>query len=245
MSRTRILLTLALLSGLGVGVPSTAWAEKGTAKKAPNVAQEPPKGLKDSDKARAMRDLDLAQQLIQYGRSHKHAESLLVAAQILHNTPTAKLTAGSKVTTEAKETRASAPAKADNSPKALVAEAKKLSSSPQVASLAAATLRMLEEESRGAANGPQVDAFTIRPGQAITWNPITFLGGQLAVVHVNCGVYGNMVLEVYDEFGNLIRRDNVPANFYRVSWVPAFTGPFRVRLVNTDSITFACTLTTN
>jgi hypothetical protein len=236
---------IVLLSGLGLAVHSTTFTERATAqdKKGPNV-QDPPKGLKESAKTKALEDLELATRLIQYGRKHKNAESLLVAAKILHNTPTEKLTVGYKVTGEKPE-KMVMPAKVDNSPKALVAEAKKMSSTPATEALAAATLKAIDEDPRGALGGPRTDGFVIQPGQTITWNPITFVGNQPAVVHIANVVFGTMILEVRDQFGNLVARDNIPGTFFRCTWTPAFTGPFTVRLINIDTISFRCGLGTN
>jgi len=241
MNRIRMLAAALLLCGLCTGLAGLAFGEKekNTDKKAPNV-QESAKGAKETDKTKGIDDLALASKLIQYGRKEKHPESLLIAAQILHKNPTEKLTVGSKVTGEA--TKSIAVATYDDSPKALVAEAKKLSSSAHVASLAAATLMILDEEPRGPAGGPSTDFFTIQPGQRITWNPITFIGLQRATVHIDNRVFGNMLLEIFDEFGNRVAFDGIPGTFFNSSWTPAFNGPFTIRLTNRDTIAFNCSL---
>jgi hypothetical protein len=241
MKRICMFATAVTLCGLCTGL--TVSGQEKTDKKGPNV-QDAPKGVKESDKTKALENLELANRLIQYGRAHKNAESLLVAAQILHDTPTEKLTVGHKVTGEKNE-KVAPPVKMINSPKALVAEAKKLSSSPAIEALAMATLKVLEENPRGALGGPRTDAFTIQPLQTINWNPITFVGGQPGVVHIANGQFGAMILEVRDEFGNLVARDNVPGTFFRCSWTPAFTGPFTIRLINIDTISFRCAMATN
>jgi hypothetical protein len=244
MKRIRSLVAVALLSGLGI--LSVAFTQQGVAqeKKGPNV-QDPPKGVKESEKTKAIHDLDLAARLIQYGRSQKHAESLLIAAQIIHKTPTEKLTVGSKVTGDKDKTAGTPAAKVDDSPKALVAEAKKMSSSAQVESLAAATLNILGEASRGASGGPWSGNFIIYAYQTVTWDPMTFNGLETAVVRVNNRVHGAMVLEVVDQFGSVVARDNIPATFYQVAWFPLFPGTYTIRLRNLDSIAFNCTLLTN
>jgi hypothetical protein len=245
MIRIRTFVAAGLLTGLGLTVYATALSQRGEAqeKKGSNI-QDPPKDVKDADTTKGLQDLELAWRLIQYGRNHKHPESLLIAAQILHRIPTQTLKVGHQATAE-KEAKTAAAPTVDNSPKALVAEAKKLSASPAVKNLAIATQATIDEESRGALGGPKVDSFVIQPFQTITWNPITFVGGQRAVIHINNGVFGNMVLEAIDEFGNVVARDNVPGSYFRVEWFPRWTGSFRLRLRNLDSIAFSCGLGTN
>jgi hypothetical protein len=240
MNRPRkVIVSLGAVTALSLAVLSTTGQEK----KGPNI-QDPPKGAKASKTDKLVGDLDLAAGLIQYGRANKHAESLLIAAQILHKTPTEPLKVGHTV--ESKEGVKTKPvAKVDNSPKGLVAEAKKLSSSAHVEALAAATQKMIDETTREAVGGPKVDSFTIQPFQTINWNPIDFVGGRLAVVHVHTGVYGSMILEVRDQFGNVIAKDSRPGISFRCEWYPAFTGPYRFRLINIDTIAFNCGMATN
>lgn len=242
MTLVRMFAVAALLCGLGTGFTVLA-QDNGKEKKGPNI-QEAPKDAKETEQTKALQDLELASRLIQYGRKNKHAESLLIAAQVLHNTPTQELKVESKASGKPKE-KAAPPAKVDNSPKALVAEAKRLSSSPAVASLAEATLKILDEAPRGPVGGPRVDNFTIQPGQRITWDPITFVGLQRATVFIDNRVFGNMLLEVFDQFGNRVAVDGVPGTFFSATWTPAFNGPFTIRLTNRDTIAFRCVLTTN
>ena len=238
----RIYLSLAGLLVCGLCLTFSSMAQE---KKEPNVG-DPAKGAKETEKTKALRDLELASRLINYGRANKHAESLLIAAQIIHKTPTQKLNVASKATGGDAATKvADAPVR-DDSPKALVAEAKKLSPSAHVAGLANATLLILDEESRGVAGGPMSSGnFVVRPGVAFTWDPITYIGLQSAIVHVNTGTNCNMLLEVFDQFGNRVAADGVPGNYFRVSWTPRDTGTFTIRLTNRDTIALACNIQTN
>lgn len=239
MNRIRVLLAAVLACGIGVGLYGLGGDSAGAQdKKGPNT-QEAPKGIKESAKTKAVDDMALAAQLIQYGRREKNAESLLMAAQILHKTSTQKLDAKRKVEGEMK---GEAPASADDSPKALVAEAKKMSTSAAVKALAAATQQIIDESSRGPAGGARFDNFTIQPGQRVVWDPITFIGLEPATVHINNRVFGNMILEVFDQFGNRVAVDSTPGTFFRVNWTPAFTGTFTIRLTNRDTIGFNCSL---
>jgi hypothetical protein len=241
MNRMRMLASAVILCGLCTGLTVLGQEKE---KKSPNV-QEPPKGLTLNAKTKSLEDLELAAKLIAYGRQHKSAESLLLAAKIIHTTPIEKLKADKSAVTGDAGAGKMAKQK-DNSPKALVAEAKAISTSPHVGALAAATEKIVDEETRGLVGGPRRLVQNVGPGQVWTVSGLTYTGGQLAVVDIDLGgVAGRCVLTVHDQFGNLVRTDTVPGSFYNCKWVPAFTGTYTVRFTNIDTITFRCDLLTN
>jgi len=242
--RTNAVLGLAALAGLGLALLSPVAAGDGKTDKKGSNTQETPKGTKLSAKSKALRNLEFADEMIRYGRQEKCAECLLMAAQILHKTPSEPLKSERTVTGGKEGTTAKA-AKTNNTPKGLVAEAKKMSSTPQTEALAMATEKGLQEDIRGAVGGPRVDNFTIGAFQIINWNPIDFRAGEQAEVYINTGVFSVMTLEIRDENGVLIARDNIAANFYRCVWTPKWTGSFRIRLINNDNLAFNCILRTN
>jgi hypothetical protein len=242
----KTVLALAVLAGLLAVAAMSYGAPRETVpqdKKKANM-QDPPKDAKDSDTIKAVKNIELAYKLVGYGRQEKSAESLLLAAQILHKNPTQELKAGFTVTGGMPADKAMA-AKNAVTPKILLAEAKKMSSSPQVEALAAATDKMLQEGTRGAVGGPKSDFFSIAPGQTITWKPVAFRANEKAVVDVEYVVFGRLVLEVYDDNGNLVGRDNIPDHFVNVTWYPIREGTFTFRLTNNDTIAFACSMLTN
>jgi hypothetical protein len=241
MNRIRMFAAALILCGLCTGL--TVVGQDKTEKKSPNV-QDTPKNLTINPKTKALQDLALAAKLITFGREHKSAESLLLAAKIIHTTPTAKLKADkSEVSGDA--VKAQAAKQRDSSPKALIAEAKVMSSAPHIAALVAATEKIVDEESRGVVGGPQRGVQNVGPGQVWTVSGLTFAGGQLAVVDVQLLIAGRFILTVHDQSGNLVARDAVPGSFYNCRWVPISTGPVTVRLTNIDNITFTCDLLTN
>ena len=79
----------------------------------------------------------------------------------------------------------------------------------------------------------------------VNWNPIRFFGNERAEVYIDNGIAGRMILQVFDENGNLVAQDNVPGPFFRCVWYPRWTGPFRIRLINNDTIAFTCGMATN
>jgi len=242
-ARNRTLLGLLAILGLSLAAVSVVPADDAKPEKKGTNTQEAAKDAKATAETKAIQDLELADRLIRYGRQEKNAESLLLAAQILQKTATQQLKSERKATGDVEKTKS--PKMMDNSPKGLLAEAKKMSSTPQVEALAMATEKILDETTRGAARGPQVDNFTIFSLQTVTWNPISFRAGEFADVYISTGSFSNMILEVTDENGNLVARDSAPGNYYRCSWTPRWTGSFRIRLVNNNTLAFNCRLTTN
>jgi hypothetical protein len=202
------------------------------------------KKAKPSPNARTIQDLELANQLIRYGRQEKNAEALLLAAQILHRTPTSEFKAEVTFSGKGAENPRKA-MKVDNSPRALVAEAKKLASTPHIEALATATQKILDEKSRDPAAGLMTDAFTIRPMQAISWNSVAFKANEKAEVCVSTGIPSSMILEVTDENGHLVTRDSVPGTFYRCTWTPRSAGNFRIRLISDDNLPLDCKMYVN
>jgi hypothetical protein len=241
MNRIRMIAAAVLLCGLCTGL--TVMGQEKTDKKGPNV-QDPPKNLTINAKTKALQDLELAAKLITFGREHKNAESLLLAAKIIHTTPTEKLKAD-KNEVSGDATKAKMAMQKDSSPKALIAEAKAMSSAPHIGALATATEKIVDEEPRGVIGGPVRGVQVVGPGQVWTISGLTFAGGQLAVVDVQLLIPGRFILTVHDQYGNLVARDAVPAAFYNCRWVPAATGPVTVRLTNIDTIAFSCDLLTN
>lgn len=238
MNRIRMFATAVILCGLCTGLTVV-----GQEKKAPNI-QDPPKDLKINAKTKALQDLALAAKLITFGREHKSAESLLLAAKIIHTTPTDKLKADkSEVTGDA--VKGQVAKQKDSSPKALIAEAKAMSTAPHIAALVTATAKIVDEEPRGVVGGPVRGVQNVGPGQVWTVSGLNFAGGQLAVVDVQLLIAGRFILTVHDQNGNLVARDAVPGTFYNCRWVPISTGPVTVRLTNIDTIAFTCDLLTN
>ena len=71
----------------------------------------------------------------------------------------------------------------------------------------------------------------------------TFYGGQLATVTVSGSGYTNLDLYVYDEFGNLVAADTNLTDQCIVTWVPRWTGPFTIQVVNHGYVSNFYTIT--
>jgi hypothetical protein len=180
-------------------------------------------------------DLALAHSLIRWGREHKSPESLITAAKILAGISAKEI----KMEPETKASGADVqkPEKpiqktpVDNSPKALLDEARAMSDAPHIAALADAVASQLEERKRGAASGPRMWKAVLPALSRHTYR-VTFRGGEIASVAISGDGDTDLDLYVYDQFGNLIGVDNDYTDDCIVTWIPRWTGPFIIEVVN-------------
>ena len=171
-----------------------------------------------------MDQLALAYRLIGYGREHKSAEALLLAADILEGIQTRKLEA--KVSTE-KSDKAGESDKAEPeqpTPKSLRAEAKKLGKAEGGDKLAA----------RGAVGGPMVD-FGALPSYSRQTVELAFRGNETAHFRLEGDGDTDVDCYVHDEYGTLIVADVRPTDICNMVWYPARTEAYRITLVNRGS----------
>jgi len=219
--------TLALGSALllTVAAPLTAQEKKGTNQAPPENAAQ----AKSSAEADSVQQIHLAHSLIEYGRKNKAPEALITAARIL--------AANGTVPLEEKPTQEGTPGApkggkkdkpaSDNSPKALLDEAKELSNNnPAVVTLANSV-----ELSRGAVGGPKRVVEVVEPLQADVYK-ITFRGEEVARAAVSGDGDTRLDLYVYDENGNLVTSQVGPGDDCLASWVPKWTGVFIIKVVN-------------
>jgi hypothetical protein len=92
----------------------------------------------------------------------------------------------------------------------------------------------LQPPHRDSVNAGETDVYTM-----------TFRGGEEAVIRVRGDLDTILVLEVRDENGNLIARDNDLIPPCVVSFTPKWTGPFTVRVINTGTVYNNYTIETN
>lgn len=233
---------LALASALllAVVVPLTAEEKKGT-NQAPTEMAAKAKMSADAD---AVQSLRLAHSLIAYGRKNKAPEALITAARILSTHGTSELkekATHEKAAEAAKAEKTKKDTKvADNSPKALLEEAKKLSNNnPAVIALANSV-----ELSRGAVGGPKRKVDEVNPLAADRYK-IEFRGGEVARVLVSGDGDTRLDLYIYDENGNLVTSQVGPGDDCLASWVPRWTGVFTIRIVNRGLVSNRYIIATN
>lgn len=91
----------------------------------------------------------------------------------------------------------------------------------------------------GSLAGPGVDTGVMRGefGSSFTTTYTrAFVGGEVAQVRVHS--YGTTFLElrVYDEHGNLIGADTDRVGDAVVTWVPLYTGTFKIQIINRAAV---------
>ena len=219
--------TLALGSALllAVAAPLTAQEKKGTNQAPPENAAQ----AKVSAEADSVQQIHLAHSLIEYGRNNKAPEALITAARILAANGTVALE--QKPTHEAtpgapKGQKKDKPA-SDNSPKALLDEAKELSSNNPAVVVLANTVEL----PRGAVPRAKQIVGVVEPLDTDVYR-ITFRGGEVARVVVSGDGDTRLDVYVYDEDDNPVASQVGPGDVCLASWVPKWTGVFIIKVVN-------------
>jgi len=205
--------------------------EKSAAGKAEGVNDAGTKPEKVSDEAKAVQDMATAGRLAEYGRKTDNPMALLVAAQMMKNTPTKdealiKKTEGPEVAETGKK------AGEIDTPENLLAAAKAMAEKQGNESL----LAMIDKESklaaqRGSVVGPVRHVDRILPGRTDAYT-IAFEAKGLATVAVVGDGSCDLDLYVYDENGGLIGRDTDGTAQCLVQWTPRWTGKFSIRVEN-------------
>ncbi len=224
--------TLALASALLLaaipllaGGLSRVEEKKGTNQAPPEASAK----AKPSANAEAVQQLHLAHSLIEYGRKNKAPEALITAARILssHGTSEMKEKPTHDNPADAPKAEKKEKKEADNSPRALLEEAKKMSNnSPAIVTLANSI-----ELSRGAVGGPKRNVDVVKPLGTDQYR-IAFRGNEIARFAVSGDGDTRLDLYIYDEFGNLVTSQVGPGDDCLASWVPRWTGDFIIRVVN-------------
>jgi hypothetical protein len=225
MTTLRFGLTFATGLVLLVAAPLVA-EDKGQTNAAPPEAAAK---AKVSSEATAVQQLQLAHSLVEYGRKNKAPEALITAARIMATNGTRELKEKPTHEKPADAPKATAKDKSDGecSAKELVEEAKKLSgNNPAVVALANSV-----ELSRGALGGPKRTVEVVEPLASDIFK-ITFRGDEVARVGVSGDGDTRLDLYIYDENGHLVTSQVGPGDDCLASWVPRWTGPFIVKVVN-------------
>lgn len=203
---------------LGVSVPIAAQEKKGPNKGKPTAAAP-------SSQAAGVEAIHTARQLARYGDANKDALALIVAARMIKEAGAsesqAKLTGGK-------------PSDAKNKPdeftvQALIERAKATAGGR--ADLVALADDVGKSGTRGAVGGPGRQVAVIGTRRYQDYRAV-FRGGEPARVAASGDGDSDLDLYVYDEFGNLICRDERYSDEMFCAWNPNWTGPFRIRVVN-------------
>ena len=189
-----------------------------------------------SAEAQAAEDLALAGEVAEYGRRADNPLALVVAAQIMKNTP-AKEEDRAKAT-EGKAAEESGQKSSElDTPDSLLAEAKAMAEEDRNSLV----VGLVDKESkivaqRGRVGGAIRHVDTVRVGMTDVYQGVRFRGGREAVVGVIGDGDCDLDLFVYDEGGNLIGSDTDLSDRCVVSWTPAWTGPFTIKVKNLGNV---------
>jgi len=188
--------------------------------------------------------LQTAYSLAKYGYANESASALIGAAEILAQTPTQGM--GSTASREGSQSKGSKPGGVPEFTTAnLLADGKKFAAGDKtMLAWAAEVERQASTKTRGAVGGPKYD-YSWVDAKISTSYVQSFKKGQLASIFVSGDGDTDLDLYVYDENGNLIDYDEDYSDDCFVSWVPKWTGPYRLKIVNRGRVYNEFSIVTN
>lgn len=180
----------------------------------------------------ALSAIRLANDLVKYGYAQQSALPLIEALQILNENQTQPLNAertGDSVDTSKSAEKSS---KVSLDYAAILASAKEFADGDNTLLQLIASIEAEGQGShRGAVNGPSRHYDSVNGGSSDTYQ-VNFVANYLAEVAVSGDGDTDLDLYVYDSNGNLIASDTDYSDDCYVSWVPAWTGRFVIKVVN-------------
>ena len=184
--------------------------------------------------------VQLANQLAQYGYDNSSASALIEAAAILVEVGGQDLEAeyqrGEGADIKGERTAVT--------PTQLIADAKRFAEGDKTL-LAMADKVKLNGTSRGPVGPGAKRSSTYVLANSTDVFTIRFPGDKVAVVFVCGDGDTDLDLYVYDENNNLIVSDIDDTDECYVTWTPAWTGPFKVKVVNRGNVSNYYTIWTN
>lgn len=180
----------------------------------------------------------VAMNLAKYGYEAESASALIEAANILIANPTQELEAE----LEQEKSDAEEMEKADKvqiTPAQLLTDARKFAADDAhllaLAEDVKAKLNAIPEETRGAVGGPKRAANHVY-AHGTDYYTIKFWAHELAEILVSGDGDTDLDIYVYDENGNFITSDADYTDDCYVRFYPAWTGPFRLKIVNRGGV---------
>ena len=208
--------------------PAPAPAKPAAAGKGPNKGTTKPARTAVSE----VEANELVGRLVEWSRANKNAAGLAVAAQILEANP-------GKVEKREKQSEGGKDAAAKTavvpSPQALRDEAKGLAGANKKLVAALETVNASADKSRGRLGGSVRHCDVVKAGATDIFRT-SFAGERLAQVAVIGDGDTDLDLYVFDEFGNSIEMDEDSSDRALVEWVPAFDGPFTIKIKNRGDV---------
>lgn len=209
-----------------------------------SVFAQDEKPVSDKKSSPELSALQTAASLARYGYENYSATALIEAAKIIAETPVQELdvkgTAGNPQTVEEKAVSLRL------SPTELLADAFKYAGKDKTV---IAYAKQVEKSikrgaTRGAVGGPRYGEGRVYGKDYVEYS-LKFWANDLAEVIVIGDGDNDLDLYVYDGNGNLIASDTDYTDQCVCRWVPAWTGKFRIRLINRGAIYSNYAIATN
>lgn len=188
--------------------------------------------------------LQTAAGLARYGYENYSATALIEAAKIISETPVQDLDAqGTPSETQQVQEKAT---RLRLDPEQLLADAQKYAGKDKVVVNYAKQVEKTIKggSTRGAVGGPKYGEGRVY-GKTYTDYEVKFWASELAEVIVIGDGDNDLDLYIYDGNGNLIASDTDYTDQCVCRWVPAWTGVFRIRIVNRGAIYSDFAIATN
>jgi hypothetical protein len=225
---------LKLIGGLMIGVALATSASVLAGAPGGAEADRPNSGKKPAGTGEASPDsaevLSTAEFLADWGREHGNGDALVAAARLLQSVDVTEL----KATRTAGQGAPGAKA-AERAP--ITANGLLDEASAMDPKLAAYVKQRREfTGSRGNTLGPQSSVSRVMANSEDMWDLGAFRGGEFAAVEVRGDGDTDLDCWIYDEHGNLIDRDTDRTDYCVLSWTPAYTGGFTLKIANLGNV---------
>lgn len=184
----------------------------------------------------------LATRLAKYGYANYSALSLIEAASILSRVDTEALKPDSYQKGEGESTDKTF--KAEITVEQLLKDAREYADGDATLLALANSIDVPKTSVRGAVGGAKRHTDLVKAHSTDVYH-IKFYAGRTAEIFVSGDGDSDLDLYVYDENGNLIKKDIDYSDDCYVSWTPKWTGSFTVKIVNRGNICNRYTLWTN
>ena len=187
-----------------------------------------------------MQALQTAYSLAEYGYSVESASALIEAAEIIASVPTQPLT-------DVKVEGETAPVDDERAFTAekLLEDGKKLAAGDKTLTKWANEVeKSIKKGTRGAVGGPKYAISAMAGGNSVYYY-VSFRAHEYAAVHVQPFSPNDFDLYIYDENGNLIAFDESYSSSAYASFVPRWTGVFKILVKNRSRSYGSYKMTTN
>jgi hypothetical protein len=191
-----------------------------------------------------LEDVALAEQLADWGRENNHAAAVALAARIMSGVQQQPMDNAGKETEGAAAAASQPKEAAGDTAATLIAEAQQMAGDNDAAKAAVEAMGKLGVTAMGSTRGCIIHHDSVNARTTDVYR-LAFRGGERAAVYVSGDGDTDLDLYVYDSNGNLIGADTDYSDECLVTWTPAWTGPFIIKIQNLGGVWNAYTLRTN